>query len=218
LINDYKNSIKVTDNDEEYKKLPASEKQAAKEYIRFTVRGKLNRTVPVLLNSRMIESLETILKYRKMAGVFSKNPYLFGIPSTKKRFKYLKACRLMREQSAACGVENDQTLRGTNLRKHIATKCSALNLSENEVSHVANFMGHHQDIRKQIYRQPVAKIDILDMSKILERAGNTSAHNTTDSSVTKDTTDNTIDTSTNLSEIQEMSNILINIQNINFLK
>jgi len=42
LINDYKNSIKVTDNDEEYKKLPASEKQAAKEYIRFIVRGKLN--------------------------------------------------------------------------------------------------------------------------------------------------------------------------------
>jgi len=153
----------------------------------------------------MIDSIETILKYRKIAGVFSKNSYLFDIPRNKKRFKYLKACRLMREQSAVCGVENDKALRGTNLRKHIAT-CLSLNLSENEVSHVANFMGYHQDIHKQIYRQPVAKIDILDMSKILERAGNTSAHNATDSSVTRD---NTIDTSTNnLSEIQETSNIL----------
>jgi len=98
----------------------------------------------------MIESIETILKYRKMAGVFSKNPYLFSIPSNKKRFKYLKACRLMREQSAVCGVENDQVIRGTNLRKHIATKCLALNLSENEVSHIAKFFGHHQDIHEQI--------------------------------------------------------------------
>jgi len=29
------------------------------------------------------------------------------------------------------------------------------------------------------FRQPVAKIDILEISKILERAGNTSAHNIT---------------------------------------
>ncbi|XP_011703025.1 PREDICTED: uncharacterized protein LOC105459051 [Wasmannia auropunctata] len=199
LISDYKNSIKVTDNDEEYKKLPASEKEAAKKYIRFTIRGKLNRTVPVLLNSKMIDAIETILKYRKMAGVSSTNPYLFRIPNNNNnRSKYLKACKLMREQSAVCGAKNDRALRGTTLCKHIATKCLSLNLSENEVSHVANFMGHHQDIHKQIYRQPVAKIDILDMSKILERAGNTSVHNTTDSSVTENnTTDNTSDTSIN---------------------
>jgi len=59
----------VTDNDEEYKKLPASEKQAAKKYIRFTIRWKLNRTVPVLLNSKMVESIETTAPTRQVACV-----------------------------------------------------------------------------------------------------------------------------------------------------
>ncbi|XP_071652158.1 uncharacterized protein [Temnothorax longispinosus] len=155
----------------------------------------------------MVESIETILKYRKIAGVSFKNPYLFGIPSSSKtRFKYVRACKLMREYSATCGAENVSTLRGTILRKHIATKCLSLNLTETEVSHVANFMGHHQDIHKQIYRQPVAKVDILDMSKILEKAGNVSAHNTTNSSVTRENITDITDTSTtNLtSEIEEM--------------
>lgn len=31
-------------------------------------------------------------------------------------------------------------------------------------------MGHHEHIHKEIYRQPVAKVDILEMSKILEKA------------------------------------------------
>jgi len=42
LINDYKNSIKVTDNDEEYKKLPASEKQAAKKYMVYVLQFEEN--------------------------------------------------------------------------------------------------------------------------------------------------------------------------------
>lgn len=31
-------------------------------------------------------------------------------------------------------------------------------------------MGHHEKIHKEIYRQPVAKVDILEMSRILEKA------------------------------------------------
>lgn len=97
----------------------------------------------------------------------------------------------MRELSDVCGAENDAALRDTNLRKHMATKCLSLNLSKTEVSHVANFMDHHQNVHKQIYRQPVAKVDILDMSKILERAVNTSTHNTANSVITDNTAGNT---------------------------
>lgn len=41
LISDYKNSIKITDIDEEYKKLKLTDKKAVQNYIRFTIRGKL---------------------------------------------------------------------------------------------------------------------------------------------------------------------------------
>jgi len=35
---------------------------------------------------------------------------------------------------------------------------------------MANFMGHYEHVHKEIYRQPVAKVDIFEMSKILEKA------------------------------------------------
>lgn len=45
-----------------------------------------------------------------------------------------------------------------------------LNLSDNQITRVVNFMGNHEKIHKEIYRQPVAKVNILEMSKILEKA------------------------------------------------
>ncbi|XP_032688011.1 uncharacterized protein LOC116852105 [Odontomachus brunneus] len=76
----------------------------------------------------------------------------------------------MRDYASASGAKYVSALRGTTLRKHIATKCVDLNLSDRQVTRVANFMGHHEHIHKEIYRQPVAKVDILEMSKILEKA------------------------------------------------
>lgn len=156
--------MKITEEDELYKRLPEKEKKSALKYIRFTIRGKLNRNVPVLLNAKMKETIEVILKYRKLARVSSKNPYIFGLPSTdKRRFRYLRASKLMREFSNLCGAENKRSLRGTILRKDMATKCA--HLPDTEISLIADFMGHHKDIHKNIYRQPVAESDILNMAK-----------------------------------------------------
>lgn len=76
----------------------------------------------------------------------------------------------MRDFASACGAKNVSALRGTTLRKHVATKCVDLNLSDNQVTRVARFIGHHEHIHKEIYRQLVAKVDIEEMSKILEKA------------------------------------------------
>ncbi|XP_029162154.1 uncharacterized protein LOC114933735 isoform X1 [Nylanderia fulva] len=190
-IVDYKNFIKITKEDELYKRLPQKEKISALKYIRFTIRGKLNRNVPVLLNAKMKEALDIILRYRKLAGVSSKNPYIFGLPGAdKKRFRYLRASKLMREFANLCGAENKESLRGTILRKDMATKCS--HLPDSEISLIADFMGHHKDIHKNIYRQPVVESDILNMAKILEKTQDISTHNTD-----IDTTNNTNTNTTN---------------------
>lgn len=69
-----------------------------------------------------------------------------------------------------CGAENPESLRGTKLRKHIATTCIKLNLEDQEVNHLANFMGHNEKIHRDIYRQPLVSREILRMSQLLEVA------------------------------------------------
>lgn len=95
---------------------------------------------------------------------------VFGISGfTKQRFKYLR-CDQMRKFAYECGAEHPERLRGTLLRKHIATNCHKLKLTEHEVSELANFMGHKKDIHKQFYRLPQKKADSLNISKYLEAA------------------------------------------------
>ncbi|XP_072750439.1 uncharacterized protein [Anoplolepis gracilipes] len=159
-----------------YKSLGANLQQVADKYVRFLIRGKLGRTMPVILDMELVQCIELILKHRKDAMFLKKNPYVFGIPSSTKRyFKYLRACVLMRYFSKKCDaqlptLQIPHSLRGTELRKHIATTCITLNLSENEVDDLANFMGHHEKIHKRHYRQSIPAIEIIRMTKFLEAA------------------------------------------------
>ncbi|KAG5884219.1 hypothetical protein JTB14_011708 [Gonioctena quinquepunctata] len=102
-------------------------------------------------------------------GVPKKNPYVFGVRGINENdSKYLRACNLLRKFSEDCGAECPERLRGTKLRKHIATKCITLNLEQEEVSDLANFMGHAEKIHKDKYRQPLLSREILRISKLLE--------------------------------------------------
>lgn len=88
------------------------------------IRGKLGRRVPVLVDKEPLQCLELLLDYRELAGVPAKNKFLFGLPSNDKdRFRYLRACELMRDFSSHCGAAIPDALRGTKLRKHIVTRC-----------------------------------------------------------------------------------------------
>lgn len=171
LIEDFQNFQQVNESTigTSYQSLSNDEKKAAEKYVRFTMRGKLGRTVPVLLHKQMLESLQLLLSYRKIANVHAKNPYLFGVPGILKGdYRYLRACDLMRKYSKECGALHPDRLRGTNLRKHIATMCINLNLKDHEVSDLANFMGHADKIHKEHYRQPILSREILHVSKLLE--------------------------------------------------
>ncbi|EFN69123.1 hypothetical protein EAG_14682, partial [Camponotus floridanus] len=144
LISDLKKSEKIDESDEQYRKLHPEDKETAAKYRRVIIRGKLTRFVPLLLDFEMRKSLKVILKFRKNAGVSSKNPYVFGIPGYhNKRHKYLRACMLLRQFVHECDAKRAKTLRGTILRKHIATTCASLDLPENKIDRFASFMGHH---------------------------------------------------------------------------
>ena len=168
---DSRESIDESADKEQWAGLSEESKKIAKRYIRFPIRGKLGRPVAVLVYPELLQSLKLLIKYRDAAGVSKKNEHLFGIPSTDLRVqKVLDACAIMRKVSIACGAEHPERLRGTELRKHIATTCVELNLSEHTISDLANFMGHADKIHKEIYRQPIIQREIIGISKLLEAA------------------------------------------------
>lgn len=163
--------ISETEHPEIYERLSAMQKTLAEEYSRFVITGKLGRDVPVLLNSQMEKSLRLILSHRSSTKVPAKNPYIFGIPGfTDGRFKYLRACQLMRQFSYECGAEHPERLRGTYLRKHVATTCAEENMDENKIIDIANFMGHAEAIHRSHYRRSVVSRDVLGVVNILCKA------------------------------------------------
>lgn len=171
LIEDFKNYQKITDSNtgDPHKNFTSEEKKAAQKYVRFEIRGKLNRTVPVLAHVELITYIEYALALRAKAGVDENNPYVFRIPGhLKGDFKYLRACVLMRCYAVECGAERPQTLRGTVLRKHVATMCMYYNLPDHELDRLVNFMGHAKAIHKDYYRKPDLEHEILVISKLLE--------------------------------------------------
>lgn len=131
----------------------------------------MGRSVPVLLDCEMKSCIDLLLQYRKEAKIPERNPYIFALPSyDKKRFKYIRACDLLRAYSLECGVSMPLRLRGTKLRKHIATRCITLNLSDPDVTELANYLGHDKSIHMQHYRQSIPQIEIVKMSRLLKIA------------------------------------------------
>lgn len=158
-------------NSDLFRSLSDQGKELVKKYSRILLRGKKKRTVPILIDNSMENCIGCILQYRTSARVHLKKPYLFGLPGNDNQIeRWANACVLMTKYSGLCNAKMPNNMRGTLLRKHVATVCIALNLSENEVEDLANFMGHHKEIHLRHYRQPVAARDTLQVSPLLERA------------------------------------------------
>lgn len=137
---------------------------------RVKIRGKLNRTVPVLLKHIIDDSLTLLIRNRRKAGIPITNGFLFALPSDPNKTRIIDACALMRKFSTLCGADNPTSLRGTNLRKQFASLCSTMNLSDNDVTNVANFMGHDDQIHRNIYRHNPLQKEIVQMTTLLEVA------------------------------------------------
>lgn len=201
-----------------FKSLSNSAKEIAQKYVRFQIRGKLGRPVPVLLYSDLLDCMKLFIQFRTQANVHTKNPYLFGIEGYhKKRFKYLRACDNMRKFAYECGTDHPERLKGTLLRKHIATNCHKLKITEQEVSELANFMGHKENIHKQYYRLPQKEADILNITKYLEAALGTN-HSSDDNSDNDSNNDTNLNCTVATDETNETANFSSNTINSDYMQ
>lgn len=142
---------------------------------RMKIRGMLGRPVPVLLKHSYEKCLHLLLSHRKGARIPDANDFLFALPTATGRIRRIDPCALLRSISKLCGASNPTSLRGTKLRKHFATFCGTQNLTYNEVTNVANYMGHDTQVHRNNYRLNPMEREIGQMFPHLERAqGNSS--------------------------------------------
>lgn len=171
-IEDYerRTAIDETMDADIYNALSKDEQATAKKYTRFAIRGKLGREVPVLLNPEDVRCIELIIKFRTRANVPNENPYIFGMPGSLTRERYLELNPLIAKYSVRCGAAKPHCLRGTLLRKHVATYAAITQVPSQKVKDLASWLGHHDNIHREHYRLPVASREITEMSLLLENA------------------------------------------------
>jgi len=171
LIQNFKSYERLNENiySDIYNSLSLKDKKIAQKYIRFYIRGKSGRTVPILLSNDLFECVTLILKFRREAKIPKKNPYIFGLPGlSNHRYRYLRVCVLMRKFAQECNATHSTTLRGTTLWKYIAKHCIQLDFNNTDIKDLATFMGHADKIHREHYRQLLVSRDMLKISQYLE--------------------------------------------------
>jgi len=126
------------------------EKQLTKQFKRIVIRGKRGRGVPILFTINMQKTIKFLLAIRETCNFIDKeNPFLFALPNSMNSLRGSDAIRKLGKES---GAKNPENLTSTKLRKQIATVAQLLNLTENDIEQLANFLGHTKDVHKNFYR------------------------------------------------------------------
>lgn len=158
-------------NQQLFASLSKEAQEIAIQYSRMRVRGKKNRTVPILLKESMVKYLELLISYRESAGISSKNKYLFALAPTQiDEIRVVGAGTALKHFAERSGTSEPASFTGTNLRKQLATMCVSLKLDDSEVADVADFMGHAELVHRNFYRQNTIDRQLVKMSQWLEAA------------------------------------------------
>ncbi|MEQ2233555.1 hypothetical protein ILYODFUR_023075 [Ilyodon furcidens] len=140
------------------------EKKLCKHFQRIEIKGKRGRKVPILLTPDMASSMELLVQTRRKCDVLDENPYMFGRPQTLNHFR---GSDIIREMAQSCGAKHPGALSSTKLRKHVATMSKVLNLRDNEMDDLADFLGHDIRVHRQYYRLPEGTTQLAKISKVL---------------------------------------------------
>ncbi|XP_023182580.1 uncharacterized protein LOC111606694 [Xiphophorus maculatus] len=140
------------------------EKKLCKHFQRIEIKGKRGRKVPILLAPNMASSMELLVQNRRNCDVLDENPYMFGRPQTLNHFR---GSDIIREMAQNCGAKHPGALSSTKLRKHMATMSKVLNLKDNEMDDLADFLGHDIRVHRQYYRLPEGTLQLAKISKVL---------------------------------------------------
>ncbi|XP_048855405.1 uncharacterized protein LOC125739885 [Brienomyrus brachyistius] len=144
--------------------LSETEQKLCNYFSRIEFVGKRGRKVAVLLTPIMVDALSLLVSKRPECGVCDTNVFLFARP---KSLSYYRGQDCLRIHASRCGAKNPEHLRSTQLRKHVATLSQVLNLKNNELDQLADFLGHDLRVHRDFYRLPVPTTQLAKISKLL---------------------------------------------------
>jgi len=143
------------------------EKQLCQFFTRVEIPGKRNNCVPLLLTDEQVEIVNYICSsdLRRRAGIDEHNPFVFAL--TKGSVSHIRGHDVLRNFADSSGADKPAQLRSSRLRKHIATMSQLLNLKNNELDQLAQFMGHDVRVHRQFYRLPNDIVQTAQVVKVL---------------------------------------------------
>ncbi len=153
----------INENQDMMKTLSETEKKMVKFFERVEIRGKFNRTVPILLTKVMKQALMKITDMRKEMHCLVSD-YMFATPTGTRPYK---GCVLLKDFAAQAGVSDLDIFTYTNLRKQIATLVQSLEISNLEQDQLADFLGHDIRIHRSFYRLPQEVLQKAKVAKLL---------------------------------------------------
>lgn len=177
--------MKDTSDQQSYQNLSDDYKEIAKQITRLRVDGKKGRAVHIFLKPEFEKAIKLLIDHRQDAKIPPKNEQLFALPSSVGNFRVAKGCNIMNQLASECEASNPSLLNGTLLRKQLATFCSSLELTDNQVKEVADFMGHSKEVHLNVYRQNLIERQ-LNISQILEAAQGNATNSIADSGKRKE--------------------------------
>jgi hypothetical protein len=148
------------------KSLSPFEQQLCKMLTRIEVFGKRGRIVPILLTKSMKASIDLLNKHRSKAGVSEHNEYVFACSNFMSE-GYIRGSDALRRAVKTAELSNPELITGTNLRKQVATLSQIVNLRDNELDILAQYMGHDIRIHREVYRMPSETMQLAKISKLL---------------------------------------------------
>lgn len=165
-ILEFSKAIRGSTNPDIERCLTKGEQQLCRRYYRVEIPGKRGRTVPVLMDLKVFETLTLLNKSRMKAGVSRDNPYVFGC-NMYSSVSYIRGSDCLRKFSVDCGAEHPHTLTSTSFRKHVATMTQVMEFGENDLESLARHMGHEIGVHREHYRLPEDTLQLAKLSKLL---------------------------------------------------
>ncbi|KAJ3640490.1 hypothetical protein Zmor_003784 [Zophobas morio] len=123
--------------------------------------GKRGRILHFLIKKEIICRIALYVNLRVAANLEYKGDYLF----TSGNGQLLNGYSAIMKHFTKSGASNPSLLRGTSLRKQVATVAQMFSLSDNDIQQIADFMGHDVEVHKRVYRTPEKTLLITKMSK-----------------------------------------------------
>jgi hypothetical protein len=98
--------------------------------------GKRSRMVPILIQPHVLKAVDVLMAHRKDLG---KNKFFFASHSAN---GHLYSCAVLRSMTKRAGLERQDLLTSTSLRKYVATAAQIMNLNNGELEWVCSHLEH----------------------------------------------------------------------------